>query len=110
MDKAIEYARGMPEMTQPRSALEWRIATIFRWTHRSPQDLAPERCAQLCAHPFGCPGVFGPVPQPVSMDGRSLPAASFNVNLFIRMKRCLMADPPPVAFPRDIRILCPVPS
>jgi len=33
--------------------------------HRSPQDLAPWESLSLAP---GCPGVFGPVPQPVSMD------------------------------------------
>src|SRR5690606_2757768 len=37
--------------------------------------------------PSGCPGVVGPVPQPVSMDARSLPRAASIVNRFIRMKR-----------------------
>jgi len=40
---------------------------------RSPQDLAP--LEQLSLAP-GCPGVFGPVPQPVSMDDSALAAGS----------------------------------
>ena len=40
----------------------------------------------------GCPGVYGPVPQPVSMDGRRLPAASRSVNRFIRMKRWIIVE------------------
>lgn len=35
----------------------------------------------------GCPGVFGPVPQPVLMDSRRLPEVFSHVNLFMRMKR-----------------------
>lgn len=42
--------------------------------------------------PSGCPGVFGPVPQPVLMDGRSLPGLFPIVNRFMRMKR-LNFDP-----------------
>jgi hypothetical protein len=37
--------------------------------------------------PSGCPGVVGPVPRPVSMDGAILPRLSTIVNRFIRMKR-----------------------
>ena len=37
--------------------------------------------------PSGCPGVFGPVPQPVLMDDRRLPEVLGHVNLFMRMKR-----------------------
>lgn len=37
--------------------------------------------------PSSCPGVFGPVPQPVSMDGQRLPAEFRLVNRFIGMKR-----------------------
>ncbi len=62
-------------------------ATIFRWTHRSPQDLAPGWRQPLGSSPSGCPGFFGPVPQPVSMDGRSLSIHSPLVNLFMRIKR-----------------------
>ena len=38
---------------------------------RSPQDLAPMESLSLTP---GCPGVFGPVPQPVSMDDDALAA------------------------------------
>ena len=44
---------------------------------RSPQDLAPLKRLSLAS---GCPGVFGPVPQPVSMDVRSMAAVEWAVN------------------------------
>lgn len=37
--------------------------------------------------PSGCPGIKGPVPPPVLMDGASVGIAEALVNRFIRMKR-----------------------
>lgn len=47
--------------------------------------------------PSGCPGVFGPVPQPVLMDGRSLPEVLRHVNRFMRIKRYVLLNPVPIA-------------
>ena len=44
---------------------------------RSPQDLAP--LEQLSLTP-GCPGVFGPVPQPVSMEAQLVHSGRYAVN------------------------------
>jgi hypothetical protein len=49
---------------------------------------AMERTCMQAA-PSSCPGVFGPVPQPVSMDGHSLPVVPGHVNRFIRIKRLI---------------------
>ena len=65
-DKAIERCGSRDANRDPRGA---RRRTIFRWTQRSPQDLAP---TPSLARPSGCPGFKGPVPQPVSMDGAQL--------------------------------------
>jgi len=45
---------------------------------RSPQDLAPWERLSLAP---GCPGVFGPVPQPVSMDGDFVHGDAGGVNV-----------------------------
>src|SRR5688572_6823159 len=71
---AIRLGTGPSSRTgwnQPHSARGGRIATIFRWTLRSPQDLAPVRSFR----PMGCPGFKGPVPLPVLMDGTQLARA-----------------------------------
>src|SRR5690606_41959886 len=93
--RAIESRGAVPEVaaTAPGGGTG-RIATIFRWTDRSPQDLAPRRnIAAWSGHgwraPSGCPGVVGPVPRPVAMDAASLPALPSVVNRFMRLKLLL---------------------
>jgi len=60
-----------------------------------PAGLGTATGTTLRSPPSGCPGVFGPVPQPVSMDGRILPVAFPDVNRFMPMKRLsfIRSDP-----------------
>src|SRR5690606_19710724 len=52
-----------------------------------PAGLGTATEPTLRSPPSGCPGFFGPVPQPVSMDARRLPASRPLVNRFMPMKR-----------------------
>ena len=64
-----------------------RVATIFRWTPRSPQDLAPRgNRPRLRRAPSGCPGFLASVLSGPSMDG-PVWARAWGVNRFIGIKR-----------------------
>jgi YegS/Rv2252/BmrU family lipid kinase len=60
---------------------------------RSPQDLAPLDKLSLAP---GCPGVFGPVPQPVSMDDCQMTADGLAVN-WLAGKLCVARHCPAMA-------------
>ena len=75
----------------PRSAADAFAAQQREHDHlpeaRLPQELAPGAGFPWAGSRRGCPGVSGPVPQPVWMDAPSFAAVPELVNPFIRMKR-----------------------
>jgi hypothetical protein len=70
-----------------RPLLEWTLAASRASARldRAP-ELAP--CGRWA--PVGCPGVKGPVPQPVSMRAGMLSAALVRVNPAALAERCLL--------------------
>ena len=66
------------------SAIAYPVKFLQRgicwWTLRPPQDLAPLESLSLAP---GCPDVFGPVPQSVSMDRCQMTASGRRFNLMV---------------------------
>jgi len=65
----------------------------------------PDQTYLIWRIPSSCPGVFGPVPQPVSMDGARLAADLRIVNLFMQMERWILSSATDLGGRKGIHVL-----